>query len=140
MCKDQETRPSARRIGEEEKEMPAWLGKVGRALASAWAVLGALSCAAPPALNEIPKDALVVDVRTAPEFSQGHFLGAVNIPLGDLKGRAGELGDKSRGIVVYCRSGHRSAAAKKLLDAEGFTNVTDGGPLDAMMRLAPKNP
>ena len=87
----------------------------------------------------LPADALIVDVRTAAEYRTGHFPGAVNVPVQEIGRRHSELGDKERTIVVYCRSGHRSAAAKAKLDAAGFTHVLDGGSLGAMMRLAPKN-
>jgi 3-mercaptopyruvate sulfurtransferase SseA len=47
------------------------------------------------------KTALFVDVRAADSYQAGHISGAVNIPLGELEGRAGEL-DSSRWIITYC--------------------------------------
>lgn len=35
--------------------------------------------------------------------------------------------DKTAGVIVHCRSGHRSSRAKKILEARGFENVLDGG-------------
>jgi phage shock protein E len=107
------------------------------ALASAAAVVGAVACGASSEIRELPEGALIVDVRSAAEYQAGHFPDAINIPVGEIAERSSELGDPSRPIVVYCRSGHRSAAAKALLDKAGFTNVTDGGPLGSMMKLAP---
>lgn len=75
--------------------------------------------------------ALLVDVRTPGEFASGHIKGAVNIPLGELSGRAGELGDKGGAVVLYCRSGHRSGQAARQLKAIGFTSLHDLGPMSA---------
>lgn len=85
-----------------------------------------------PAL--IKAGALVVDVRTANEFSGGHIAGAVNIPV-NVIGR--EIGDhaKDKPIIVYCHSGARSASAKRILGQAGYTNVVNGGSLHRMHKL-----
>lgn len=64
----------------------------------------------------------VLDVRTPPEFAGGHAKGAVNIPVGELGVRLGELGEPGP-IVVYCASGMRSARAASLLRAAGFEPI-----------------
>lgn len=71
--------------------------------------------------------ALLVDVRSAGEFSGGHIEGAVNIPVQELSSRVEELGDKDEQIVIYCQSGGRSAMAKRLLERNGFSKVHDLG-------------
>jgi rhodanese-related sulfurtransferase len=73
--------------------------------------------------------AQLLDVRTPGEFASGHIEGAINIPVQDLGGRLAELGDKKRGLVVYCRSGHRSGQASKLLKGAGFSAVHDLGAM-----------
>ena len=73
--------------------------------------------------------ALLLDVRTPGEYASGHIEGALNIPVQELAGRLGELKDKQRDIVVYCRSGGRSAQAKRLLSSEGFSSVHDLGAM-----------
>ncbi|HEU5073822.1 MAG TPA: rhodanese-like domain-containing protein [Polyangiaceae bacterium] len=75
--------------------------------------------------------ALLVDVRSPEEYAAGHIDGAVNIPVGELKTRLGELGDKQRSIVLYCRSGARSAKAKTLLESTGFTSVVNLGAMSS---------
>lgn len=62
---------------------------------------------------------LVLDVRTEAEFAQGHVPQAILIPHDRLQGRLDEL-DRSREIVVYCRSGRRSTIAEQLLHNNGF--------------------
>lgn len=71
--------------------------------------------------------ATLLDVRSPEEFAGGHIDGAISIPVQELVGRMGELGDKTGPIVVYCQSGGRSAMAKRLLEGNGFTKVHDLG-------------
>jgi rhodanese-related sulfurtransferase len=72
--------------------------------------------------------AVLVDVRTAAEFAEGHLPGAINVPLGDLSAQAAKaLPEKTREVVVYCRSGHRSAQARDALEKAGYTHVHDLG-------------
>ena len=81
-------------------------------------------------LMESPK---IIDVRDPAEFATGAYPGAVNIPLDQLEGRAEELIDsKSRPVIVYCASGMRSRRAARILKAQGFTDVNDGGALRSM--------
>lgn len=73
--------------------------------------------------------ALVLDVRTPAEFGEGHIEGARNIPVHELGARIGEL-QRGRDVVVYCRSGGRSAAATAILRKASF-RVLDLGPMHA---------
>ena len=66
--------------------------------------------------------AVYVDVRNPPELNEGFAPHAVNIPLGELKQRFGEL-SKDQDLLIYCRSGRRSEAATKFLMDQGYTRV-----------------
>ncbi len=79
----------------------------------------------------VANGALLLDVRTPEEFAAGHVKGAVLIPVGELRERLAEVGARDRPVVVYCRSGRRSALAKSILDGAGFKQVTDVGPMPA---------
>jgi len=68
----------------------------------------------------------LVDVRTAQEYRDGHISTAANIPV-DVIGSKPPTDKKDELIIVYCRSGARSAAAKQTLDRLGYTNVVDFG-------------
>ena len=71
------------------------------------------------------KDSYVIlDVRTKEEFDSGHLESAVLIPVDELETRYGEL-SKDKPIIVYCRSGNRSAKAAALLISKGFSQVYD---------------
>lgn len=71
---------------------------------------------------------VLLDVRTQEEYTAGHIDGAVLIPDFEISQRAeAELPDKDAVILVYCRSGRRSALAAQELAAMGYTNVYDFG-------------
>jgi phage shock protein E len=81
----------------------------------------------------IRKGAMVIDTRTPGEFSHGHIEGALNIPYNAIDRKIGShTSDKSKQIIVYCHSGARSGAAKKILLNAGYTNVVNGGSLHRM--------
>lgn len=70
------------------------------------------------------RDAVVVDVREASEYSTGHIAGARHIPQGQLQGRLKEL-EKAKGkpIIVACATGNRSRLASALLQKQGHEEV-----------------
>jgi len=72
--------------------------------------------------------AQLLDVRSPQEFAEDAAPGAVNIPL-HLLAKYTALLDRAKTVVVYCRSGHRSATASELLRTQGFTQVYDIGAL-----------
>ena len=71
---------------------------------------------------------LLIDVRTPEEFAGGHIDGAVNIPVDTLAGRLSEV-PEGQPIVVYCRSGNRSATAARILADSGYSGIYDLGGL-----------
>lgn len=70
--------------------------------------------------------AFLVDVRSAAEYAQGSVRGAINIPVERVADHLGKFKGQKH-IVVFCRSGNRSAEAKRILEREGFQNVINGG-------------
>jgi rhodanese-related sulfurtransferase len=70
-------------------------------------------------------NAVILDVRTEDEFSEGIIPGAINIDI--YKGQgfiyAIEELDKSRNYYVYCRSGGRSGQACSIMNQLGFENA-----------------
>ena len=78
-------------------------------------------------LSELIKNgATIIDVRTKSEFASGHIKGSLNIPLDQIRANTDKL-KKHNHLIVCCRSGARSAQAKRDLEAVGFKNVTNGG-------------
>lgn len=73
------------------------------------------------------KNAQFIDVRTLPEFMSLQLPDAVNIPLDQIGQVAETQLDKSRPIIVFCRSGSRSSMAMQILQSMGFTDVHNMG-------------
>ncbi|MBS0209746.1 MAG: FAD-dependent oxidoreductase, partial [Planctomycetes bacterium] len=70
---------------------------------------------------------LLLDVRTVPEFSQGHLPGAINLPVDELRGRLNEL-PRDKPIAVYCQVGQRGYLATRILRQNNFdaSNIAGG--------------
>ena len=71
---------------------------------------------------------VLLDVRTQEEFDAGHIPTAILLPYDEINLKAATvLPDKEKEIVLYCRSGRRSAIAKKALVELGYKDVKDFG-------------
>ena len=77
-------------------------------------------------------DIIILDVRTEEEYNSGHIPNAILIPNETITDKMPDLlPDLDAEILIYCRSGNRSAQAAKKLIAIGYTNVYDfGGIID----------
>jgi rhodanese-related sulfurtransferase len=72
------------------------------------------------------KGNVVLDVRTAQEFNQGHVPGAVNVDISDPQFKTKIEGlDKSKTYLVHCAKGVRSARATKIMVPLGFGEILD---------------
>lgn len=79
-------------------------------------------------------DVIILDVRTKEEYDESHIPNAVLIPNTDIANKADVmLADKEQTILVYCRSGNRSASAAKELISMGYKNVYDFGGINDWM-------
>ena len=70
------------------------------------------------------QEVVVLDVRTVDEYNAGHIPDTILIPVLELESRLNEL-NPSDHILVYCRSGVRSAKAAGILIDNGFTRVSN---------------
>ncbi len=82
----------------------------------------------------IEQGAFLVDVREPGEYAGGSAKGAVNIPLGTVPSQLSKFKNK-KNIIVFCKSGGRSGQAKAILEANGITNVVNGGPWQNVAQL-----
>lgn len=115
-----------------------------KALITGWVLLASLwllsSCSQPapqssPAVVEAGRFAelmkqpntVILDVRTAEEFSAGHIPGARLLDvLQEASFRTAAAGlDRSKQYLIYCRSGRRSQQAAAILKELGFKQITD---------------
>ena len=76
-----------------------------------------------------------IDVRSAEEFNAGHLQDAVNIPHDKIVEGVKAIGsDKDAPINLYCRSGRRAEAALTELKKAGYTNVTNHGGYEDLVK------
>ena len=76
-----------------------------------------------------------IDVRSAEEFNSGHLQNAVNIPHDQIiEGIKVVSSDKNAPINLYCRSGRRAEVALNELKKAGYTNITNHGGYDDLVK------
>ena len=70
------------------------------------------------------EDAIVVDLRSADDYSANHILNAISIPDSDIQDRKGELDKhKANPVVLCCATGSTSARIARVLKMDGFEKV-----------------
>jgi len=87
---------------------------------------------APKAAKEMimsGKDIVLLDVRTREEFASGRIPGSILLPYDQIDASSAALiiGSKDRTVIVYCRTGRRSAIAASTLASLGYGKVFDLG-------------
>ena len=93
--------------------------------------------AAHPARSVQPAKAkgIWIDVRTPEEFAEGHIQGAVNIPVDQIAGKIAAVSpNKNAPINLYCRSGRRAEAALQELKKMGYTQVSNHGGYQDLLK------
>lgn len=95
-----------------------------------------LACAEDIVMNGTRMQATLIDVRTPEEFAAGHIPGAVNLPYDLIDSNSSALKGLSTEsqILLYCRSGRRSAIARETLEKLGYHKVVDGGGMETLTR------
>ena len=78
--------------------------------------------------EKLPRDGSVIllDTRTAAEYSRGHVAGFRNIPVDELRERIGEL-EPGKPVYVICQSGLRSYIASRILAGSGYETYNFSG-------------
>lgn len=110
-----------------------------RILAAATLLVGLGACSTTGSADDSPTlpttDAVVIDVRTASEYAEGHLEGArlLDVTSGELQEALPDL-DPGAEYLVYCRSGNRASQAEALMKEAGFTDVTNLGSMEDASR------
>ena len=94
------------------------------------------------ALETLPGNAVVLDVRTPEEYAMGHLDCTLHIPVDELRERMGEI-PAGRPVYVHCQSGLRSYLACRILSQKGFDcyNIAGGYAFyDNLVRGASPDP
>ena len=81
-------------------------------------------------VQDLPVDAVILDVREDDEWAAGHVEGATHVPLGEVPQRLGELPDADP-LYIICRSGNRSGRAVAWLGQQGVETVNVAGGMRA---------
>ena len=94
------------------------------------------------ALNEFDRlpGALLLDVRTPQEHSEGHIPLSKNIPAYELHRMEEEVPDKNTAVLVYCASGARSRVAAQMLRSMGYRNARNIGGIEAYLGQIEQSP
>jgi phage shock protein E len=88
------------------------------------------------ARDHLKSGALLVDVRTPAEFAEKNLPGAVNLPLDTItSGITNHVADKSKVVLLHCRTGRRSGIAEKELRSLGYTNVFNLGSFEQAQKV-----
>ena len=79
---------------------------------------------------KMAKNGILLDVRTAQEYAQGHIPESVNIDLASLNQVLEKIPDKKTPVFVYFRSGARSSRAVRQMKKAGYLDVTNIGGIE----------
>lgn len=75
----------------------------------------------------ISNGATIIDVRTTGEFAGGHVDGSINIPMQEFISRIEEVNALQRPLILCCASGNRSGQVTSYMNAQGDSEVHNGG-------------
>jgi phage shock protein E len=77
------------------------------------------------------EDVIILDVRSRDEYEKEHIQNAVSLPSTEIESLAEEmLPDKNTTILIYCKTGKKSAEAAEKLVKMGYTRVYDFGGIE----------
>lgn len=82
-------------------------------------------------MNKLPENAVILDVRSAGEFAEGHLPGAINVPHDQIAERiTAAVPDKTAPLYIYCRSGRRVKIAIEALQKLDYKTLQDWGGME----------
>ncbi len=85
----------------------------------------------------LQRNPVLVDVRSRAEFAAGSVAGAVNFPLTELS-KGAIMWSKNQPLVLFCRSGSRSAQGVAILEQLNFKEIINAGPIQNVQRVKHK--
>ena len=83
--------------------------------------------------NVLKKGAIIIDVRTGPEYDSGHIPESFHIPVDRIKTNAAQLKEANQPIILCCNTGDRSSTAMQILKAKGIKQVYNGGNWEKLL-------
>jgi len=73
------------------------------------------------------RSAIIIDVRTKGEYSQGAIPGSKNIPLQSINSKINDIKKLNKPVITCCASGMRSGSAAAILKSNGIEAMNGGG-------------
>lgn len=75
----------------------------------------------------------ILDVRSREEYDERHIANAVLLPVDEIseESASAAIAGKNETVLVYCRTGRRSAIACEALSGLGYTHVYDFGGIES---------
>lgn len=87
------------------------------------------------AIKQAVRDgAVIVDLRTAYEYDQGHIPHSLNIPVDRLRANIDRLRDLRKPVVLCCAGGDQCWEAMEVLRSAGISRVINGGSWQNLLR------
>ena len=78
--------------------------------------------------------AVVIDLRTAYEYDQGHVPRSLNIPIDRIRANIGRIEDLRKPVILCCGTGSHCWEAASILQEAGITRVINGGDWQSVLR------
>ena len=82
----------------------------------------------------VREGAVIIDLRTAYEFDQGHIPRALNIPIDRIRASITRIRDLGKPVILCCSSGMHCQEASDILRHAGITRVLNGGSWQSLLR------
>lgn len=82
----------------------------------------------------VRRGAVIVDLRTAYEYDQGHIPKSLNIPLDRLRGNIDRLRDLGKPVILCCAGGGQCWEGASILREAGLSRVINGGSWQSVLR------
>ncbi|HEY4285627.1 MAG TPA: rhodanese-like domain-containing protein [Puia sp.] len=82
----------------------------------------------------IRQGAVIIDLRTAYEYDQGHIPHSVNIPVDRIKANIGRIKDFRKPIILCCSTGSHCWEAGEILRNAGVPSVINGGNWQSLLK------
>ena len=85
--------------------------------------------------EDLRKDAVIIDVRTANEFDMGKILGSVNILVDRIHINSKRIKGMNKPIIFCCNSGHRSSQAMAIMKENGLQEAYMVGNWERLLKM-----
>jgi rhodanese-related sulfurtransferase len=78
--------------------------------------------------------AVIIDLRTAYDYDQGHIPKSLNIPVDRIKANIGRIRDLGKPVILCCSQGNHCLEASNILREAGIGKVINGGDWRGLLR------